>query len=276
MMRAEVQRALVGLNGSGPVLAGEDCAGCDTPMVITRDAIGRPRKRCPKCDGVSHNRRHPDEVLLPQGLVRAMPTLPPVLPGQLRCQRCAHGVEGRARFCADCHGKTKLKICSCGTRFRPARNQQRCDACLAAQRERSTITLCIGCNRTWPRKPRCRAVVGSCNECRGFYVKGPALRTCLGCGATSPRAPGTRVTVKTCDVCPRPPRRVAKSKPAPRVHPRDLPAGDPRKVEWLAKREATRAARGADSYKPRACKRDGCTTVFQPTGPAAKYCEAHR
>lgn len=28
------------------------CRGCAAPLVITRDAIGRPRYRCPECQGV--------------------------------------------------------------------------------------------------------------------------------------------------------------------------------------------------------------------------------
>lgn len=78
-----------------------DCARCDGRMVITRDALGRERRRCPRCDGVSRVRVHPDEVLLPQGLVRAQ-ALPSVLPGQLRCQRCARGVDPSERFCVTC------------------------------------------------------------------------------------------------------------------------------------------------------------------------------
>lgn len=31
-----------------------------------------------------------------------LPALPTVRPGQLRCQRCAHGVEGTKRFCRTC------------------------------------------------------------------------------------------------------------------------------------------------------------------------------
>ncbi len=79
------------------------CARCDRQMVITKDAVGRPRKRCPWCDGVAAVKAHPDEVLLPQGLVRVkFAALPPIEPGQLRCQICAHGVNPRMRFCDGC------------------------------------------------------------------------------------------------------------------------------------------------------------------------------
>lgn len=84
-------------------LAGEDCARCDTPMVITYDALRRPRKRCPKCDGVS--RRAPpnaDTVLVPVILGTA---LPPIELGQLRCQGCGRGIDRRERFCASCRAK---------------------------------------------------------------------------------------------------------------------------------------------------------------------------
>lgn len=77
------------------------CARCDSRLVVTRDAIGRERRRCPKCDGVSQIRPHPDDAMVPQGLVRAN-LLPPVAAGQLRCQRCACGVEGDRRFCSAC------------------------------------------------------------------------------------------------------------------------------------------------------------------------------
>jgi hypothetical protein len=76
------------------------CARCDGQMVVTRNAVGVERVRCPRCDGVAKVRHHPDEVLIPQGLVPAS-TLPPIAPGQLRCQWCARGVSGNARFCAD-------------------------------------------------------------------------------------------------------------------------------------------------------------------------------
>lgn len=126
-----------------PQLAGEDCARCHGPMVITQDAVGRDRKRCPKCDGISRNRVHPDEVLMPQGLVRKMGggTLPTVAPGQLRCQRCAHGVEGDRRFCEACQrahrsearrGATYApKPCAtCGATFQPTGPRARyCEAC---------------------------------------------------------------------------------------------------------------------------------------------------
>jgi hypothetical protein len=77
------------------------CARCDGPMVISHDAIGRERLRCPVCDGVSRIRHHPDEVLIPQGLVPGR-VLPPIRPGQLRCQGCATGVPKNARFCCSC------------------------------------------------------------------------------------------------------------------------------------------------------------------------------
>lgn len=101
---------LLGVVAKEPVYAPEllerapstTCARCDRRMVVTKDAIGRERYRCPHCDGVAQSRHHPDEVMLPQGLVRASPALPPISPGQLRCQRCAKGVEGDHRFCPGC------------------------------------------------------------------------------------------------------------------------------------------------------------------------------
>lgn len=94
-------------------------------MVFRQDAIGRDYLRCPTCSPFARDpRRHPDDAMLPQGLVRTdatrvvkeivrveVPTpapppervveLPPIHPGQLRCQSCARGVDWRSRFCPD-------------------------------------------------------------------------------------------------------------------------------------------------------------------------------
>ena len=85
------------------LIVSDVCARCDGPMVAKPDAIGRIRHRCPRCDGVSASKpRHPDDAMMPQALVHLVGALPAVAPGQLRCQKCARGVAGRARFCADC------------------------------------------------------------------------------------------------------------------------------------------------------------------------------
>jgi hypothetical protein len=87
------------------------CAGCDGPMVITKDAIGRDRLRCPTCQGVAKPYRHPDDAMIPQGLVRAnIVELPPIQPGQLRCQVCAKGVSVNARFHRECLGLGQLLV----------------------------------------------------------------------------------------------------------------------------------------------------------------------
>lgn len=81
------------------------CLKCGGDTVTKMDAIGRTRQRCPRCEGVSPVRpRHPDEALVPQTLVRSntQRALPPIAEGQLRCQRCARGVVGRARLCRAC------------------------------------------------------------------------------------------------------------------------------------------------------------------------------
>lgn len=130
------------------------CARCDGRMVITKDAIGRERHRCPFCDGVAPPRTlHPDEVLVPQTLVRAT-MLPPVRPGQLRCQVCAKGVEGNGRLCPE-HmrvakkraGQTRVargpslyppKPCkACSRNFQPTGpNSRYCDPCLTPEQRR--------------------------------------------------------------------------------------------------------------------------------------------
>lgn len=112
------------------------CARCDGQMAITKDAVGRDRLRCPRCDGIAEVRRRPDDAMVPQGLVRAN-QLPPVAPGQLRCQRCAHGVDGDRRFCPTCsqrgHGERTYqpKSCTkCGAEFQPTGPRaQFCEAC---------------------------------------------------------------------------------------------------------------------------------------------------
>jgi DNA-directed RNA polymerase subunit RPC12/RpoP len=87
------------------------CARCDGPITITKDAIGRERIRCPKCDGVSRIRPHVDDVQLPQGLVRAnVVELPPLEPGQLRCQVCAGGLNTNDRFHPECRGAGLLLV----------------------------------------------------------------------------------------------------------------------------------------------------------------------
>lgn len=97
------------------------CARCDGSMVITRDAIGRERQRCPHCDGVSSVRVHPDDAQLPQGLVRAnVVELPRIEPGQLRCQVCARGLSTNDRFHLECRGAGLLLVQA----MRNARNQR--------------------------------------------------------------------------------------------------------------------------------------------------------
>jgi hypothetical protein len=129
---------------AAPNVVSEICARCDGPMVAKPDAVGRIRLRCPKCDGVSPPRpRHPDDAMIPQGLVHLVGALPPVAPGQLRCQRCARGVKGDRRFCAQCRRQIisegaarrtfKPKLCkepSCRQLFTPtASRNDFCEDC---------------------------------------------------------------------------------------------------------------------------------------------------
>lgn len=141
---------------SAPVFARQEideaCARCDGRMVITLDAIGRPRKRCPRCDGVSHNRRHPDEVLIPQGLVRVTP-LPAIEPGQLRCQVCAVGINPALRFCDPCRIKRERAVGR---------------ACYHRARGRAVGTVRIRCRCGAPRPPKRGALpkVYVCEDCK--------------------------------------------------------------------------------------------------------------
>lgn len=135
------------------------CAGCDGEMVITPDAIGRPRKRCPKCQGVAEVRHHPDDVLTPITVVSlaklTAAALPPVEPGQLRCQRCAKGVEGDARFHPECQ------------RAQRAEAKERASQKISEARRR-TVYKMKPCK--WPG---CQVV---------FKPSGPAAKYCGGHG----------------------------------------------------------------------------------------------
>lgn len=104
------------------------CAGCDGEMVLRKDAIGREYLRCPTCSPFARApRRHPDDAMLPQGLVKSngapprivrhvvrvevpapapppeiLVQFPPIGAKQLRCQVCARGVDPVSRFCSTC------------------------------------------------------------------------------------------------------------------------------------------------------------------------------
>jgi hypothetical protein len=127
------------------------CARCDGPMTITHDALRRPRKRCERCDGVAAPRPpHPDEVLRPVTLASlTAAALPPVEPGQLRCQRCAKGVVGDVRFHPEClrarAREKRQRRCSCGAPFvrRHGSSSDACPACVA-QRKAKRPRLCTG------------------------------------------------------------------------------------------------------------------------------------
>jgi hypothetical protein len=138
------------------------CFKCGGPTVTKMDAIGRTYQRCARCDGVSPVRpRHPDETYLPQALVKVSgASLPPVAPGQLRCQQCAHGVEERERFCP---------------------------SCLAQRSATQLLAHCLTCGATRPRAKGGHATLKRCAACpkekgtRGNRVYHPKLCTC---GAT--------------------------------------------------------------------------------------------
>jgi hypothetical protein len=212
------------------------CARCDGTMVLTPDAIGRLRKRCPKCDGVAKVRHHPDQVYVPQTLARlTADALPHVEPGQLRCQRCAKGVTGSDRFCAPCLAarlrEKKQRVCACGALFvrRPRSPATECDAC-KARRKAKKPRLCTGCNRlnSTVLGPR---TVSSCSECRPAAA---ALTKCESCSRTWPRVKHGRSVVSSCSECRvRTPRAyVPREKPVrlrPCGHPYPRKTGRPRR-----------------------------------------------
>lgn len=93
------------LKKQGWVPAPTRCGSCGYDLSFGTDGNGSEVSWCAICQegtkplsrsSVNAARRG---ALVSQGLVPALPT---VRPGQLRCQRCAHGVEGTKRFCAPC------------------------------------------------------------------------------------------------------------------------------------------------------------------------------
>lgn len=165
--------------------------GCGTAIVHTLDAIGRTRARCPKCDRVAPiQHRQPDEVMIPQGLIRLsdIKLLPEVEDGQLRCQRCARGVDGDVRFCASCQ----------------------------AQRDEASRpqTICKGCGRVRARERFEKTVTKKCEQCYSASLKAsrpkrdpnapkperPTTRACPGCGGPVPVKRGRPRS--SCENCP--------------------------------------------------------------------------
>lgn len=219
--------------------------GRTTAVVFGSDAIGRTTSRCPVCDGVRKPRRaSPDEVLKPQALIAPAQLLPACPPGKLRCQSCAHPVEGDERLCEKC----SLPGLSKADRARAHREREDREAANA------------------PARPKLQLP-------RALYPHGQMLL-----GDTPPRAPAAlNALPKAVARAEREKKRPVQKAPTPAPvhspHPSHLPDDDPRKIAWRAKMAAVRAA---TVFQRRLCAWVGCGATFQPTGPAAKYCEAHR
>jgi hypothetical protein len=143
------------LRERAPITDSLICARCDGTMVLTPDAIGRLRKRCPKCDGVAKVRHHPDQVLVPQTLVPVTlarltaAALPPIEPGQLRCQRCAKAVDGLARFHDACRRDHQREL----------QRAQRSERAVGRTR------TCLNCGATSPHVAG-HYVTKDCSVCR--------------------------------------------------------------------------------------------------------------
>jgi ribosomal protein L40E len=165
-MTAQLEREITGIQQTG-------CPRCSTLLVTTQDAIGRTRHRCPKCVGVAKaSYRHPDDAFMPQGLVRVASALPAIRAGQLRCQRCAEGVEGRlARFCE-----------RCGPPLSP-RETTTCRTCgstrLRVPGGWSTWVRCESCPPKTKRAPRFAEKVCACGA--RFVPTGPHAKHCEHC-----------------------------------------------------------------------------------------------
>lgn len=185
-MTAYLEQEIIAVEATG-------CGKCGTILVHKKDAIGRVYTRCPKCDGVApEQHRHPDDAMLPQGLVKVH-TLPPVQPGQLRCQQCARGVEGDVRFCVTCQARrdeaarptTTCRHCG-RTRLRERKEWEftkRCEVCIADE-------LRIRRANPRPRAPRLRTPP----------PPKPTTRPCPGCGAPIPIKRGKPPA--RCEACP--------------------------------------------------------------------------
>lgn len=156
------------------------CPKCLGAMVTKLDAIGRTYQRCPTCQGVAKpEHRIPGDVQVPQTLILSnrQRALPPIREGQLRCQLCAEGVEGFARFCVDCN------------RVRQAKAIEPSDR------------TCTGCGATRPRRLHEHATVSRCERCP------VPQQTCLQCGLMSPRMSKQAITTTDCSACRTVPRR---------------------------------------------------------------------
>lgn len=150
--------------------AASACATCGATLLITRDAIGRTRTRCPACVGVAKPHIHPDEVFVSQTITpSAAPLLPPIKKGQLRCQVCAKGVDSKKRFCPPCSDARKVT-------FRPDVHCSGCGSLLPRDRKRGAV-ICASCEqkRKTPFCPRC----GKSYE--AYKVKGRRSRICKAC-----------------------------------------------------------------------------------------------
>jgi phage FluMu protein Com len=192
----------------------ERCKTCNEFLVYTPDAIGRLRARCPRCQGVAKQRPRPNAVLVPMTLaeVERLPQLPPITPGQLRCQRCARGVARRVdRFCAECRPlvaqesralrlereKGQPRSCACGVTFTPTFHRQRtCPDCKTARKRAVTKALWSGATRFAPRTCACGAI---------FAPRGPSSYRCDACREQRRRLPSTRpprtFATKRCAGC---------------------------------------------------------------------------
>lgn len=159
------------------------CSRCPSAMVARMDAIGRVRYRCPSCDRLAPERpRHPDD----ERYLRRPPaySLPPIVDGQLRCQRCATGVDKTARFCLACQ---RLRRREGQQTHQPGRwGEAKTRTCLGCgnvrQRfgGRTTSTACPNCKPTGTHGNRVYAArLCACGA--SFVPTGPNAKRCGAC-----------------------------------------------------------------------------------------------
>ena len=166
-MTNSLEREITGIQQIG-------CSTCRTLLVVTHDAIGRARYRCPTCEGVAKTSyRHPDDAFMPQGLARVASALPAIRSGQLRCQGCARGVEGLLRFCPSCVQARQAMV----------HGVRRCLGC-GHERERAkgeqfAVRQCGHCPPTRGTRTHRRYPPKSCARCGATYLPtGPRALFC--------------------------------------------------------------------------------------------------
>lgn len=244
------------------------CPKCGGSVDFTTDAIGRLRERCRRCDGVAPTPfARPGEVRRTQTIeigapvVRVAPPialpagvyrLPEIQLGQLRCQYCARGVEGKRTVCKACVAERRAAK-AVPKKEKPAKLCRECGVVPLARRAGK-----------FGRPPQ------RCADCQAKKDLGP-VPTCWVCKGEAPRGH------KKCDDC-RAKTAANRQKKCTRCGSVDVP-----KWKQLCATCRTAGHAGTAGGPPRQASPDGrayaekqcarCFRPFTPTGPRSLYCE---